>query len=303
MIAVYDTYCTPGASTPLKRAFLAYIRNDYQLSIEAIKSTTPEQESSYQRACAIGYLSALSGEFLGEFTNAVGVLSGRKFYPRDSIVDDNLALLGCYLGLSVSGQSIESQWFHNLLEIKQSLGGTHTDFCDAIAGKCPKKGHSMIELYLFLRQRISAVPIVDTTLREWMLEHWRKPIPYYNDFFRDVIALNVMENGMDMVLRNLERLSAKFPISHNDLKKLRSAKDQVERANINSAFAQVKEVLDHYDGQNLNADWLSLKTRWEMLKKSKEFQGTIPAEEARIEENRIIHGLSCLIDAVIGETI
>ncbi|MFM2375801.1 MAG: Effector-associated domain 11 [Bacteroidota bacterium] len=108
---------------------------------------------------------------------------------------------------------------------------------------------------------------------------------------------------MDMVLRNLERVSAKFPISQNDLKKLRSAKGQVERANINSAFAQVKEVLDHYDGQNLNADWLSLKTRWEILKKSKEFQGTIPTEEARIEENRIIHGLNCLIDAVMGETI
>jgi hypothetical protein len=192
--------------------------------------------------------------------------------------------------------------FLNLLEIKRSLGGTHADFCDAISGKCPEKGHSMIELFLFLRQRASAVQMVDATLREWMLEHWRKPFPYHNDFFRDMISLKVMENGLAMVLTELEKTSARLPISHNDMDRLNEARGQVERDNIDSAFVIIKEVLDHFSSRELNMAWSGLKARREKLKKEKDFHGTQSGEEATNEQNRINWGLIELIDTIMGKT-
>lgn len=285
--------------THLIRAFEAFVEGGGDMPSHLESIPTQRHFVNYDQAAALGYVVSFDSSVESEFVKGIERLSKRKFEPRDQIVSDELALLGCDVGLRAIGMRNESHWFDLLLSMKRELGATHIAFCDAISGKYPGGASSYVELFLFLRQRQSAVPLIDAPLRHWMLEMLRRPFPYFEDFFRNMIAAKVLTQSVDLILTYLEGKSAKHPLTAKDLAALEQAEEHVKRSNLEGAIESLGGILNRFESALVHNDLLHLGSRLSGLKR-KRIGNTISEEDSGLEEGKIRSGLLDLIQELRG---
>lgn len=299
LIPEFRDYCESNATQTHLRAFLECVDPEgHWISIDDIQCLRNEDPSSF-RAAALGFLVAAGHDLCEPFQKALVLVSGRKFEPSDTFVLNDLSLLGCHLGLGRVSAPEEHKWFDRLLDLKLSMGGRHSSFCNALRGKYPGDSQPYIELYLYLEQRQAAVPFVGVHLRPWMLEVMKRPFPYCHDFFRDVIAVKVLNSSIGLILKHLEEKSAKLPLTKADLLALDEVEEQIAKSHLDSAIQIMGGILDQYDSISVHTDHLHLKSRWSSLG-SKRRRGTIRGDEESREEGEIREGIISLIQELRG---
>ncbi len=162
--------------------------------------TNAVDTKNYKSTASLGFVRNKGVEDLKAFCDGIEVLMGRQIENRESLLADNISMLGMALGIRDAGIQEHSVWFQRMMRQKSSLSSEqaiHADFLVAIVEKDIVKfaGNSFEEELLTIVSAITAEGSNNQGWRKHALEFYtklhQKKFPYSDEFYLNVLAQNV----------------------------------------------------------------------------------------------------------------